>query len=334
MPLRPNVANIGGVYMNKMNVQQLNNPLAKKRKNNEWFYFKQNLPLTLLALPTLIVIFIFKYLPLYGLIIPFKDYNVRAGIINSPWVGFKNFEFLFKSKDILYAVRNTIGYNLVFIFVGMFISVVLALMLYDVSKRSVKVYQTSMLVPYFMSWVVVAYIINALLDMENGIFNQVLNAFGIESVMWYNEPGPWPFIIILTYIFKSVGYNAVVYYAALSGIDSSYFEAAQIDGASRFKQIIHISLPHLKPIIMVMIILNIGKIFYGDFGLFYNVTLNSSLIYSATDVIDTYVYRALMEIGDLGVSATTGFCQSVLGFILVVTTNYISGKVEDGARMF
>jgi len=301
---------------------------------SEWYHFKKNLPLTLLALPTLIVIFILKYLPLYGLIIHFKNYNVRLGILNSPWVGFDNFKFLFMSKDILLALKNTICYNFVFIFVGMFISVVLALMLYDVSKRSVKVYQTSMLVPYFMSWVVVAYIINALLDMEHGIFNQFLNAIGMDSVTWYNDPKPWPIIIILTYIFKSAGYSAVVYYASLSGIDSSYFEAAQIDGASRFKQIIYISLPHLKPIIMVMIILNIGKIFYGDFGLFYNVTLNSSLIYSVTDVIDTYVYRALMEIGNLGVSSTTGFCQSVLGFILVVATNYVSGKVEDGAQMF
>jgi len=307
---------------------------SKNRKVSEWYHFKKNLPLTLLALPTLIVIFILKYLPLYGLIIPFKNYNVRLGILNSPWVGFDNFKFLFMSKDILLALKNTICYNFVFIFVGMFISVVLALMLYDVSKRSVKVYQTSMLVPYFMSWVVVAYIINALLDMEHGIFNQFLNAIGMDSVTWYNDPKPWPIIIILTYIFKSAGYSAVVYYASLSGIDSSYFEAAQIDGASRFKQIIYISLPHLKPIIMVMIILNIGKIFYGDFGLFYNVTLNSSLIYSVTDVIDTYVYRALMEIGNLGVSSTTGFCQSVLGFILVVATNYVSGKVEDGAQMF
>lgn len=312
--------------------QQLSSDV--KAKKSEWYYFKKNSQLTMLALPTILVIFVLNYLPLYGLIIPFKTYNVKLGVLRSPWAGLKNFRFLFNDSGILTALKNTMFYNLIFIFLGMAVSVILALMLYELSKRAVKVYQTAMLVPYFMSWVVVAYIVNAMLDMDHGILNNLLSKIGMSEIMWYNEAGAWPFILVFCNIIKNAGYNAVIYFAALSSIDKSYFEAAQLDGANRIQQIIHITLPHLKSIIVIMIILNIGKIFYGDFGLFYNVPLNSSLLYSATDVIDTYVYRALMEIGNLGISSTTGFCQAVLGFILVLTTNYIAGKVDGESKMF
>lgn len=307
---------------------------SKRKRKNEWFYFKQNAQLTLLALPAIAAFFIINYLPLYGLLLPFKDFNAKDGILGSPWVGLKNFRFLLTSDDILIAIRNTVLYNLVFIFVGMAVSVILALMLYEFGKKAVKVYQTAALVPYFMSWVVVAYVLNTLLDMDNGIFNNILEAFGAEPILWYNTPKYWPAILIITYIFKNAGYNAVVYFAALSGIDRSYFEAAQIDGASRLKQIYYISLPSIRSIIIIMTILNIGKIFYGDFGLFYNVTLNSPLLYSVTDIIDTYVYRALMQVGDLGMSSTTGFCQSVLGFILVLATNHFAGRIDPSSKMF
>ena len=305
------------------------------RKNNKKsFGSGKNLTLLLLTLPTLIVVFVMNYLPLYGLIIPFKKINVRLGILKSPWCGFDNFRFLFNSNDILVALKNTVLYNLIFIVIGTVAAIFVALMLFEMGKKAVKTYQTALLIPYFLSWVVVAYIVNSLLDSEYGIMNNVLATMGREPVNWYNEAKHWPFILVLVNVLKSVGYSAIVYYATLMGIDPEYYEAAKLDGASKIQQIFYITLPMIKNMIIMLTILSIGKIFYADFGLFYNVTLNSPLIYSATDVIDTYVYRALMTIGDVGISATTGFCQSVLGFILVLVTNWITNKIEPDSALF
>ena len=295
---------------------------------------KQNIPLTLLALPAVIVIFIFNYIPLYGLILPFKDFNVVDGILKSPWCGLKNFEFLVKSDTIIKAIRNTVLYNAAFIILGTIIAIIIALFLYELGRKSVKAYQTMLLMPYFISWVVAAYVFNVLLDMESGVFNKLLLKLGHDGVMWYNEGKYWPAIIITANVWKNMGYNAIVYFAALMGIDASYFEAARLDGASKFQQMRYISLPLIKNIVIIMTILNIGKIFYGDFGLFYNVTLNSSLIYDYTDVIDTYVYRSLINLGNLGMSSTTGFCQSVIGFILVIATNFAVGKIDKDSALF
>ncbi|MEG2381134.1 MAG: ABC transporter permease subunit [Oscillospiraceae bacterium] len=306
----------------------------KEQTSSHLKVFKQNLPLTLLALPAVIVIFIFNYIPLYGIILPFKDFNVAKGVFGSAWSGLKNFEFLVKSDAILVAIKNTVFYNFIFIFLGTAVSVVVALLLYELSKRAVKVYQTALLVPYFMSWVVVAYICNALLDMDNGILNHIRGLFGMEKILWYNETKYWPTILIIANIMKGMGYNAVVYFAALMGVDSSYFEAAKIDGANKFQQMWYISMPMIKSIVIIMVILSVGKIFYGDFGLFYNVPLNSSLLYPATDVIDTYVYRSLINMGNVGMSATTGFCQSILGFIMVLGTNIIVKKFDADSALF
>ncbi len=301
---------------------------------NEITHFKKNWQLTALAIPAVIMIFIFNYLPLYGLIIPFKNYIPRLGIAGSEWVGLQNFEFLIKTGTIWGAVFNTIAYNLAFLFIGVIIEVCIALMLYELSKRAVKVYQTALLVPYFLSWVVVAYVLNTLLDKQHGILNNLITFFGGSEVMWYNEPKYWPFIIVLTYLWKQMGYGAIVYLASLSGLDSAYFEAAKIDGATKLQQIRYISLPLLRPVITIMLILGIGKIMKGDFGLFYNVTMDSPLLYPTTDVIDTYVYRSLMNVSDLGMSSTTGFVQSVFGFILVVTTNKIVDKIDPSNALF
>lgn len=307
--------------------------ITSKRKGR-FYDFKQNLPLTLLALPSIILIFIFNYIPLYGLILPFKEFNVVQGIIKSPWCGLKNFTFLVKSKSILLAIKNTVLYNIVFIVVGTAVAIIVALLLYELGKKSVKTYQTMLLIPYFMSWVVVAYIVNVLLDMNSGVLNSILKACGKEEILWYNEGKYWPAILTITQIWKNMGYNAIVYFAALMGIDASYFEAAKLDGANKVQQMWYISLPLIKEIVIIMFILNIGKIFYGDFGLFYNVTLNSSLIYDYTDVIDTYVYRSLINLGNLGMSATTGFCQSVIGFILVLVTNLVVRKIDKASALF
>ena len=304
------------------------------KRKSEWKYFKKDLPLTILVLPTVIVLFIFNYIPLYGVVLPFKDFSVAKGVLGSPWCGLKNFGFLVKSGTIIGAIKNTVLYNFSFIILGTIISVLIALMLYELSKHWIKVYQTSLLLPYFMSWVVVAYIVNALLDMDNGMMNSVREFFGLDKVLWYNEKKYWPGILIFVNIWKGMGYNAIIYFAALMGVDNSYFEAAKIDGATKLQQVWFISMPLIRSIVIIMVIMSIGKIFNGDFGLFYNVPLNSAMLYDVTDVVDTYVYRSLINIGNVGMSATTGFCQSVLGFILVITTNAVVKRIDRESALF
>jgi ABC-type polysaccharide transport system, permease component len=296
--------------------------------------FGKNLDLTLLALPTIIYVIIFCYLPLYGLILPFKNYNYEQGFFRSPWAGLKNFEFLFTSDQLLVITRNTLGYNLLFIVTSTVITVFLAILLNEISKRFVKLYQTAMFFPYFLSWVVVSYIALAFLDMQNGLFNSVLKTLGKEPVLWYGDPKYWVAILVLANLWKGVGCGTVVYYAAIIGIDSEYYESAKLDGASRFQQAIFITVPLLKPIITILTILSIGKIFFSDFGLFYNLPLNQTVLYPATDVIDTYVYRAVRNLGDFGMASAAGFYQSVLGFILVLLTNFIVRKIDNENKLF
>lgn len=309
---------------------QLRNPLEKSRRKR----FVKALPLSLLALPGILFMLVFNYIPLYGLVLPFKDYKVNLGFFGSEWVGFENFEFLFASKDILVATRNTLLYNMIFIFVGTAVSVVIALLLFELGRRAVKVYQSVLLLPHFISWVVLAFAVKGLFDTNYGVFNQILTQFGAEPIMWYNEVKYWPAILIFFGIWKGMGYSAIVYYATLMGIDRELYEAAMIDGAGKLKQMWHISVPLLKPILTIMIILKIGQIFYGDFGLFYNLPLNSTLLYPATDVIDTFVYRSLIVMGDIGMSSAAGFFQAVVGFVLVLATNLIVRKFDGDNALF
>ncbi|MDR6550099.1 ABC transporter permease subunit [Paenibacillus qinlingensis] len=296
--------------------------------------FRKNSGLTLLALPGLILIIILDYVPLYGLLLPFKQYQFDLGIWNSPWVGFRNFDFLFNGNVLFRVLRNTILYNLIFIVLGTIFAVGFALLLFELNRKFVKVYQTIMFIPYFISWVVAGFAFKALLDMDYGVFNQVLTALGKEPIMWYNEPKYWPVLIVAAAVWKGLGYGSVIYYAALMGIDAEYFEAAKIDGASRLRQVISISIPMLKPMIIMLMILHIGSMFYSDFGLFYNVTLNSTLLYPTTDVIDTFVYRSLIDMGDIGMSSAAGFFQSIVGFVLVLMTNFIVRRVNSENALF
>lgn len=305
-----------------------------KKKKSEFRLFRENLPITLLALPAVIYMFIFKYVPLYGLILPFKDYKLSKGVWGSPWCGLENFKFIAGNEQILIAVRNTILYNFVWIFLGLVITIAVALLLFEMSAKSVKVYQTAIYLPYYISWVIAAYAFSAFLDMDNGVINKMIVAFGGEPVLWYNDPKYWPYILTIAHIWKGFGSGSVIYYAALMGIDGELFEAAKIDGASKLKQIWYISLPSIKTTVVMLTILNIGKIFYGDFGLFYNFTFNSPLLYSTTDIVDTYVFRALTNLGDISLSATVGFVQSMLGFILVMSTNLITKKIDKNSALF
>jgi putative aldouronate transport system permease protein len=295
---------------------------------------KKNSGLLFLALPGILILFVFNYIPLFGLILPFKNYRYDLGFLNSPWAGFSNFEFLFKGDVLARVIRNTLGYNFVFIFLGTSTSVTFALMLFELGKKSVRVYQTILFFPYFISWVVASFAFRAIFDMEYGVINKLLLLIGREPVMWYNEPRHWPVILVIVAVWKGLGYGTVIYYAALMGADQELFEAARIDGAGKFQQTVSISIPLIQPIIVMMIILQIGKIFYSDFGLFYNVTLNSALLYPATDVIDTFVYRALIDMGDIGMASAAGFFQAVVGFALVLATNFAAGKINSENSLF
>lgn len=291
------------------------------------------------ALPILLV-FIFKYLPMGGIILAFKNYKFNLGIFRSPWVGFDNFEFFVKSDVFFQLVRNTICNNLLFIIVQTFCSILVAILLYEITSRNAtKIFQTLMITPHFMSWVVAAYMVYAILNTNYGYLNQVLNFFGMDSVDWYSKPNAWPAILTVTNVWKHVGMDSVIYYAALMGLDSSLFEAAAVDGANKFQRTIHIMLPSLVTLIVIQTILKIGSIFHADFGLFYTVTQDGANgnLYSTTNVIDTYIFRTFKQnttANSYGLTSAVGLLQSIVGMIVVLTANGLSKKIDKDLGLF
>ena len=293
------------------------------------------LPLTLMALPTVIYFFINNYLPLFGLSIAFKRVNYATGIFESPWTGFDNFKFLFMTSEAWRVTINTIGYNLIFIITTLIGSVFVAILLSEISgKRWQKLYQTSFIIPYMVSMTVVAYVLYAFLNPRLGIIGTTLTDLGLPIVEWYSNPEPWPFILIFTNFWKNIGYSAILYLAAIAGIDYSYYEVSTIEGATRWQKIKYITLPMIVPLMITLTLLNIGRIFYADFGLFYQVPLNSGLLQDVTNVIDTYVYRALITSGDIGRASAAGFYQSIVGAILIIISNSIVRKVSPENSIF
>lgn len=305
-----------------------------KRKNKALSDLKRSLPFLTLALPGAVVLILFRLVPIFGIVLPFKNYNPQLGFWKSEWAGIENFEFLFRSKDVLTATRNTLFYNGVGIIAGIIVGVGIALLLFELSNKFVKIYQTILYLPHFISMVVVAFIMKGLLDMDYGVFNKIIEFFGGEKILWYNDPKYWYWIIPILSVWKTLGNNSLMYYAALIGISPELYESARIDGAGKLKQVWYISIPMIKNIIIVLFILHVGKIMYGDFGLFYNVPLNIGLLYPATDILDTYVYRALMTLGDIGMSSAAAFYQAVIGFVLVIVSNTIAKKVDPESGMF
>lgn len=271
-----------------------------------------------------------------GLVVAFKKYSVRLGMWDSPSAGLKNFEFLFKTPDAWIITRNTILYNAAFIIINMVIGILFAIFISDVlSVRLKKVYQSAIIFPYLMSAVILSYIIFALLSQSTGMINNsVLPMLGIEPINWYSSPQYWPFILIFTNTWKGIGYGCLIFLAGINGIDPTFFEAAKLDGASKIQQIKYITLPTLVPTVVTLTIMSIGRIFYSDFGLFYQVPRNSGMIFSTTNVIDTYVYRGLMEQSNIGMSAAAGFYQSIVGFVLVLSVNLIVRKVSKENALF
>lgn len=297
---------------------------------------KRHLPLYIMMLPSLAYLVINNYLPLAGLQLAFKKFKYNLGIWGSPWNGVKNFSFLFRSNDAAVIIRNTIGYNLLFLALGTVVALFVAILLNEVRRKPLQqAYQTIILIPHLISYVIVSYIAYAFLGGDNGMINNsILKPLGLEGVSWYTEPKYWPWILTLIQVWKTFGYNSIVYYASIVGIDKTYYEAAVVDGAGVWKQITRITLPMLKPVIITLTLLSIGKLFYSDFGLFYQVPMNSGLLYSTTNTIDTFVYRGLLETNDIGRASAAGFIQSVMGFILILATNAIVRRVDREQALF
>lgn len=307
------------------------NQLGKRRKSS----LAKNGSLLLLTLPMLVYVLVFSYLPMVGVIIAFKNFNYAKGFFWSEWVGFRNFEFFFGTPDALQITINTVGYNLVFIVLGLVIGVFVALLLYEISNRAcLKVYQTLMFIPTILSWVVVAYMAYAFLNPRSGMMNQILALFGHKAVDWYNSASAWILILPIANLWKGLGVGALLYYASLMGIDKEYFEAASIEGATKLQIAKYISLPFLYPLMIILTLLAIGSIFSSDFGLFYQLPMNSPMLYSTTDVLDTYVYRALAINGNIGMSSAAGLYKSVVGFILVVVSNAAVKKISPESSLF
>lgn len=310
--------------------------VKKQEKRKKRIFKKEDIPLYIMAAPTVVLLIMFNYLPMTGLLLAFKDYKVRDGIFGSAWCGFKNFKFLFASTDAFIITRNTVLYNITFIFVNLIVSVIMALMLNEIhSKRRAKIYQTIYMLPYFLSWAAVAMIVGAFLEYGTGYVGRVLQSLGYEGdFSGYMKIEIWPPLLVFLSAWKGVGYQTVMYLAVISGINTDYYEAAVLDGATRLQQARYITLPHLRTIITISIIMAMGGIFRGDFGLFFSVPRNSGVLYPVTNVIDTYIYRAMTSIANVGMPAAAGLFQSVVGFIFVLLANKIVTKIDPDNAMF
>lgn len=292
--------------------------------------------LLLIALPGVAYLIINNYIPMFGVFLAFKDYNYFQGIFGSPWCGFDNFEFLFRTRDAWLITRNTLLYNAAFIVLGTVFSIFLAILLHELGTRKrVKFFQASLLLPNLLSWVVIGFIVYAFLNADTGFMNKtVAAALGVEPINWYTTTGPWPFILTLVYLWKFSGCNSIIYLSAIAGMDKSIFEAADLDGAGKWQQIFRITIPMLRPTVMILTLMAIGRIFYSDFGLFYQVPQNAGRLFDVTQTIDTYVYRGLMELNDVGMAAAAALYQSLVGFLLVIGANALVRKLDPDNALF
>jgi putative aldouronate transport system permease protein len=314
----------------KTGLSQINTGKSKK------INIAKNSALYVMMLPGLIYLLVNNYVPMAGLLIAFKNVNFTKGILRSDWIGFKNFEFLFKSADAFIITRNTLLYNVSFIIINTVVAVAIAILLNEIrNKKFLSLYQSLILLPYLISMVVVSYLVFAMLSTDTGFLNKtILPALGLKEIMWYAEPKVWPIILTLVHNWKGFGFLSVIYFSSVVGISDEYYEAASLDGATKWQQIKLITIPLIRPTIIIMTMLAIGRIFYSDFGLFYQVPLNSGAVYSTTDVIDTYVFRGLLQLGNIGMSSAAGMYQSVVGFILILLSNYAVKKLSSEDALF
>jgi putative aldouronate transport system permease protein len=297
--------------------------------------WQTTIALTMMALPGVIMLFVFAYLPMVGLVIAFKDYKFADGIWGSAWVGLDNFRFLFGTDQAWRITRNTLLMNSIFIITGTVASLTIAILMNEIytSKMS-KYYQTMLFFPHFISWIIVSYFVFGFLNGDTGLVNKFLKLFGVDTIAWYRAPEYWPAILTAANLWNGVGFGSIVYLAGILGIDTQLFEAAKIDGATKWQQIRYIMLPMLLPLIIILVLLSIGRIFNADFGLFFFVPRDTPMLYSTTDVIDTFVYRSLVELGDISMAAAAGFYQSFVGFVLVVAANWIVRRINQDYSLF
>ena len=289
-----------------------------------------------MALPTVIFLIIFAYMPMIGLVMAFQDYNVNLGMFGSKFVGFANFKYLFTTTDAWIITRNTVCYNVVFMVVNNCLAMAMAMLLSELTaRRYAKVLQTIYMLPYFLSWTVVAIVLSAFLDRDKGLVNQIIKSMGgAGKTNWYQQKSLWPLLLVGINAWKGVGYGTVLYLAVISGISHDFYEAAVLDGATKLQQAWYITLPQLRMVLCISIILAMGSIFRADFGLFYSVTQDSGRIYAVTDVIDTYIYRGLTKLANVGMSTAAGMYQSVVGLIMVLIANKVVTKIDPDSAMF
>lgn len=317
-----------------MNIKESNTRLPTASIGGKARQYRRFWPVYLMMLPGLIYLFINNYMPLPGAIVAFKQYNARLGIYGSKWVGFKNFEYLFRTSDAWVITRNTILYNVAFIIVNTILAILVAVVLSELTGKRKKAYQSVILLPNLISTVIISYLVFAFFSVGSGFINKsILPLFGVAPVSWYSEAKHWPYIIIFVNAWRSVGYLCIIYLATLMGFDRAYYESALIDGASRLKQFWYITLPLLKPTIVMLTLMAIGRIFYSDFGLFYQVPMNQGALYATTNTIDTYVYRGLLQLGDISMSSAAGLYQSAIGFVLVLGANMLVRVIDRDSAL-
>lgn len=296
---------------------------------------KRHWSIYVLGVPGLLFLVVFSYLPMFGHVLAFKDFRFSEGILGSPWCGFENFEFFFGGKDWLRVTFNTIYLNALFIIFGLGASVIVAIVISEISHTFYKrIAQSLIFLPYFVSWLVVSLMVYAFLNETNGLVNNLLTDMGFEKIGFFREPGIWPFILTLIYVWKVTGYYSIIFIAAILGISPDYYDSAKLDGASKWQQITKITLPLIKPTIIMLVLLSIGRIFYGDFGMVYGIIGDNGVLFETTDIIDTYAYRALRQLGDFGMSAAVCLYQSLMGLVTILVFNHIVKKKDENLSLF
>lgn len=314
----------------------MNAALTKKKKKDTFLKeLIRNKFLYLLTLPAILFFIIFSYIPMIGIIIAFEDFNPMKGLFGSKLIGLKNFQFFFSSKDWITVTYNTVFLNILFIVSGLIFSIMIAIMLSEISNELYKkITQSVVILPNFLSWTVVAMFTLALFTPQGGYMNGLFSALHLPAINFYQDAKVWPFILVIMKLWKGAGFGSIVYLAAITGIDQEIYEAAKIDGCTRLQSIMYITVPMLKSTAVLLTILAVGGIFHGDFGMIYAVVGDVPPLYPTTDVIDTFVYRQLRVLGDMGMSSAAAFYQSVVGFVIVITTNAIAKKVDSDSALF
>ncbi|ETT50595.1 ABC transporter permease [Paenibacillus sp. FSL H8-237] len=306
-----------------------------RKKKGLLYELVHNRVMFLMLLPTLVFFLVNSYFPMVGIYYAFTQFDFNSSMFNSNFVGLQNFEFLWRSGTLVKLTMNTIGYNIAFIVLGNVLAIVCAILLSELNgKWFKKISQSVMFLPYFVSFVILSVIVYNLFNYDSGFLNTILTQFGLDPVDVYSKPWAWIFLIIIFYLWKNLGYSMVIYLAAITGISDEYYEAAKIDGANIFQRIWYITVPMLKSTFVVLLLFALGSIMKGQFDLFYQLIGNNGLLYNTTDILDTYVYRSLKVTFDVGMATAAGVYQSLFGFVLIMTVNYIIRKINDDYALF